>query len=400
MTSAPAHAAYDLVIIGGAMIGSSAAWWTLRNPAFQGRILVVERDPTYATASTTHTNSCIRQQFGTEVNVRISQFGIDFIRNFRAFIEDADAPEQLHLQAFGYLYLADTPAFAETLRANAAMQNRLGAATRIMTPDQIAAEWPFYALDGILLGSHNPVDEGYFDGGTMFDWLRRKARQKGADYIHNEVTALTLAGGRVTHVTLATGERIAAGYVINAAGPRAALVARMAGLSLPVEPRRRFSFVFAAADALPRDLPLTIDPSGVHVRSDGRHYLAGCPPDDGDPAADVDDFRMDHAIWEDKVWPAVATRVPAFERVRLMNQWTGHYAYNTLDQNAIIGPHPDLPNLLFANGFSGHGLQQAAAVGRALAELVTEGRFTTLDLSPLGMDRILRGDPLLERAVI
>ena len=400
MTSRPAHAAYDLVIIGGAMIGSSAAWWTLRNPAFQGRILVVERDPTYATASTTHTNSCIRQQFGTEVNVRISQFGIDFIRNFRAFIEDADAPEQLHLQAFGYLYLADTPAFAETLRANAAMQNRLGAATRIMTPDQIAAEWPFYALDGILLGSHNPVDEGYFDGGTMFDWLRRKARQKGADYIHNEVTALTLAGGRVTHVTLATGERIAAGCVINAAGPRAALVARMAGLSLPVEPRRRFSFVFAAAEPLPRDLPLTIDPSGVHVRSDGRHYLAGCPPDDGDPAADFDDFRMDHAIWEDKVWPAIAIRVPAFERVRLMNHWTGHYAYNTLDQNAIIGPHPDLPNLLFANGFSGHGLQQVAAVGRALAELVTEGRFTTLDLSPLGMDRILRGDPLLERAVI
>jgi glycine/D-amino acid oxidase-like deaminating enzyme len=400
MTSRPAHAAYDLVIIGGAMIGSSAAWWTLRNPAFQGRILVVERDPTYATASTTHTNSCIRQQFGTEVNVRISQFGIDFIRNFRAFIEDADAPEQLHLQAFGYLYLADTPAFAETLRANAAMQNRLGAATRIMTPDQIAAEWPFYALGGILLGSHNPVDEGYFDGGTMFDWLRRKARQRGADYIHNEVTALTLAGGRVTHVTLATGERIAAGCVINAAGPRAALVARMAGLSLPVEPRRRFSFVFAAAEPLPRDLPLTIDPSGVHVRSDGRHYLAGCPPDDGDPAADFDDFRMDHAIWEDKVWPAIATRVPAFERVRLMNHWTGHYAYNTLDQNAIIGPHPDLPNLLFANGFSGHGLQQAAAVGRALAELVTEGRFTTLDLSPLGMDRILRGDPLLERAVI
>ena len=400
MTCAPAHQSYDLVIIGGAMIGSSAAWWTARNPAFRGRILVVERDPTYQFASTTHTNSCIRQQFGTEVNVRISQFGIEFIRNFRAFMEDGDAPEQLHLQAFGYLYLADTPAFADTLRANAAMQNRLGAATRILTPDQIAAEWPFYALDGILAGSHNPLDEGYFDGGTMFDWLRRKARQRGAEYIHDTVTGLTVSGGRVTHVTLAAGGTVAADMVINAAGPRADLVARMAGLSLPVEPRRRFSFVFSAADPLPRDLPLTIDPSGVHVRSDGRNYLAGCPPDDGDPAAAFDDFRMDHAIWEDKVWPAVASRVPAFERVRLMNQWTGHYAYNTLDQNAIIGPHPDLPNLLFANGFSGHGLQQAAAVGRALAELVTEGCFTTLDLSPLGMDRILRGEPLLERAVI
>ncbi len=400
MTTALPHGTYDLVIIGGAMIGSSAAWWTARNPAFRGRILVVERDPTYQFASTTHTNSCIRQQFGTEVNVRISQFGIEFIRNFRAFMEDAEAPEQLFLHAFGYLYLADTPAFADTLRTNAAMQNRLGAATRIMTPDQIAAEWPFYALDGILAGSHNPVDEGYFDGGTMFDWFRRKARQKGVDYIHNEVTALTLARGRVTHVTLASGETIAAGTVINAAGPRANVVARMAGLSIPVEPRRRFTFVFAAAEPLSHDLPLTIDPSGVHVRSDGRHYMTGCPPDDGDPAAAFDDFHMDHAIWEDKVWPAIATRVPAFERVKVLNSWTGHYAYNTLDQNAIIGPHPDLPNLLFANGFSGHGLQQAAAVGRGLAELVTEGRFTSLDLSPLGMDRILRGEPLLERAVI
>jgi glycine/D-amino acid oxidase-like deaminating enzyme len=128
--------------------------------------------------------------------------------------------------------------------------------------------------------------------------------------------------------------------------------------------------------------------------------MTGCPPDDGDLPAAFDDFRMDHAIWEDKVWPAIATRVPAFERVKVLNSWTGHYAYNTLDQNAIIGPHPDLPNLLFANGFSGHGLQQAAAVGRGLCELVTEGRYTTLDLSPLGMDRILRGEPLLERAVI
>jgi glycine/D-amino acid oxidase-like deaminating enzyme len=398
--TAPAHTQYDLVIIGGAMIGSSAAWWTARDPAFTGRILVIERDPTYAFASTTHTNSCIRQQFGTEVNVRISQFGIHFIKHFRDFMEDAEAPEALHLHSFGYLYLADTPAFAETLTANAKMQNRLGAATRIMTPDQMAAEWPFYNLDGILCGSHNPVDEGYFDGGTMFDWFRRKARHLGVEYIQNEATALTVHNNRVTHVILASGETIACGQVINAAGPRANVVARMAGLSIPVEPRRRFTWVFAAAEPLPKDLPLTIDPTGVHVRSDGRTYMVGCPPEDGDPAAAFDDFRFDHDLWEDKVWPSIATRVPAFERVKVLNHWTGHYAYNTLDQNAILGPHPDLPNLHFANGFSGHGLQQAAAVGRGLSERVIHGRFTTLDLAPLGMDRIIRNEPLLERAVI
>ncbi|MCC5976401.1 MAG: FAD-binding oxidoreductase [Rubellimicrobium sp.] len=399
MTTSPAHTAYDLVIIGGAMIGSAAAWWTARNPDFRGRILVVERDPGYQWASTTHTNSCIRQQFGTEINVRVSQFGVDFIRNFKHWMADPEAPEIL-LHAFGYLYLADTPAFAETLRANAAMQNRLGAATRILTPDQIATEWPFYDLDGIIAGSHNPVDEGYFDGGTIFDWFRRKARAMGAEYIHNEVTGITTANGRVTHITLAGGETIAAGTVINATGPRAAATARMAGLDIPVEPRRRFTFVFDAADPLPKDLPLTIDPSGVHVRTDGRSYMAGCPPEDGDPAVAYDDFRMDHELWENKVWPAIATRIPAFERVRLRNSWVGHYAYNTLDQNAVVGPHPDLPNFLFANGFSGHGLQQAPAVGRGLSELVIHGSYRTLDLSPFTWDRIPKNEPLLERAVI
>lgn len=398
MTS-PAHSSYDLIIIGGAMIGSSAAWWTARNPDFKGRILVIERDPTYQWASTTHTNSCIRQQFGYEINVKVSQFGVDFIHNFKHYMDDPEAPLIL-LHAFGYLYMADTKAFADVLIDNAKMQNRLGAATRIMTPDQMAAEWPFYNLDGIILGSHNPVDEGYFDGGTIFDWFRKKAKQHAAEYITNEVTGITRQGSLVTAVTLASGETVAAGTIINASGPRGAVTARMAGLDIPVEPRRRFTFVFDAAEPLPKDLPLTIDPSGVHVRTDGRYYMTGCPPDDGDPAVAFDDFRMDHEIWENKVWPAIATRIPAFERVKLINSWVGHYAYNTLDQNAIVGPHPEVDNFLFANGFSGHGLQQSPAMGRGLSELVTYGTYKTLDLSPLGVDRILRNEPLLERAVI
>jgi glycine/D-amino acid oxidase-like deaminating enzyme len=399
MTTSPAQSSYDLVIIGGAMIGSSAAWWTARNPDFKGRILVIERDPTYQWASTTHTNSCIRQQFGSEINVKVSQFGVDFIHNFKDYMDDPEAPSIL-LHAFGYLYMADTQAFADVLIDNAKMQNRLGAATRILTPDQMAAEWPFYNLDGIILGSHNPVDEGYFDGGTIFDWFRKKAKHLGAEYITNEVTGITRQGSRITAVTLASGETVAACTIINASGPRGNATAQMAGLSIPVEPRRRFTFVFDTADPLPKDLPLTIDPSGVHVRTDGRYFMTGCPPDDGDPAVAFDDFRMDHDIWENKVWPAIATRVPAFERVKLINSWVGHYAYNTLDQNAIVGPHPEVDNFLFANGFSGHGLQQSPAMGRGLSELVTYGTYKTLDLSPLGVDRILRNEPLLERAVI
>jgi len=141
----PTHTAYDLVIIGGAMIGSSIAWWTARNPDFQGRILVIDRDLSFEYASTTHTNSCIRQQFGSEINIRISQFGVEFIRQFQDVMDDPEAPA-IRLQNFGYLYLADTPAFAQVLAANQRLQSSLGAGTRMMTPGQIMQGYPFYAL--------------------------------------------------------------------------------------------------------------------------------------------------------------------------------------------------------------------------------------------------------------
>jgi len=394
----PEHDSYDVIIIGGAMIGSSVAWWTARNPDFAGHILVVERDPTYEFASTSHTNSCIRQQFGTELNIKISQFGVEFIKSFPTLMNDTNAPE-IKLQSFGYMYLADNPKFAEILRDNQKIQASLGAKTRIMTPEQIATEYPFYNLDDIMLASHNPVDEGYFDGGTMFDWFRKKSRVLGVEQIHNAVVAISRNGSRVSGVTLSSGETIQAGTIINASGTRASVTAKMAGLHVPVEPRRRYTFIFDADDRLPCDLPLTIDPSGVHMRSDGLYYMAGCPPDD-DPAVAFDDFGMDHAIWEDKVWPVVATRVPAFERVKLINSWVGHYAFNTLDQNAIIGRHPEVENFIFANGFSGHGLQQSPAIGRGISELIIYGEYRSLDMTALGYERVVANRPLIERAVI
>jgi glycine/D-amino acid oxidase-like deaminating enzyme len=399
ITPSPKHTTYDVVIIGGAMIGSSVAWWLSDNADFDGRVLVVERDPTYQFSSTAHTNSCMRQQFSNEINIRISQFGAEFVKNFRGFMGgDPEVPEVV-LQSYGYMYLADNEAFAEVLRQNQRLQAGFGAGTRIMTPDEIAAAYPFYNLDGILLGSHNLIDEGYFDGNTLFDWWRRKARRNGVEYVTNEVVAIGRSGGRVDSVTLKSGEVVAAATIVNASGPRAARTAAMAGLDIPVEPRRRYTFIFDAQTPLDRDLPLTIDPSGVHMRSDGRYYLCGCPPDD-DPAVDFDDFHLDHAIWEDKLWPAIATRVPAFEAVKVINSWVGHYAYNTLDQNAIIGPHTEVSNFLFVNGFSGHGFQQSPAMGRGMSELITYGEFRTLDLSELGYTRIATGTPFLERAII
>ncbi|MCB1405815.1 MAG: FAD-binding oxidoreductase, partial [Rhodobacteraceae bacterium] len=282
LPTTPRNQTYDVVIIGGAIMGSSAAWFLTDSPDFDGRVLVVERDPGYQMCSTAHTNSCIRQQFSTELNVRISQFGASFYQNLRAHIGDPRVPE-MRIQNYGYLYLADNPGFADVLRANQAVQVAAGAETRLLSPEDIHAAYPFYALDDILLGSINTKDEGYFDGGTMFDWWRRSARARGVEYIANEVVAITrdASGARVVSVTLASGEVIGCGQVVNAAGPRAARIASMAGIDLPVEPRKRYTWVFSAAQPLDRDLPLTIDPSGVHVRQDGpTTYLAGSR---GDP---------------------------------------------------------------------------------------------------------------------
>ena len=391
-------AGYQVAIVGGGIMGASVAWHLTAAGIDPARIAVIERDPTYATASTSHSNSCIRQQFSTAVNIRISQYGVAAIRRFRDLSGDPQAP-QPRLQTFGYLYLAGSEAAAANLRTAQALQSRLGAATRLLTPDQVLAEYPFYDLAGIHLCSLNARDEGYFDGATMFDWWRRESRRRGVIWMKDEVVALDLAGGRVTGVRLASGGRLACDWLVNAAGPRAARVAAMAGLALPVEPRKRFTFVFDAQHPLPRDLPLTVDPSGIHVRSDGGGYMVGCPPAEDGPV-DPEDFEMDDALWQDRVWPALAARIPSFEAIRLRRAWAGHYAYNTLDQNAVVGPHPEVANFVFVNGFSGHGLQQSPAMGRGVAEWITAGGWTTLDLSDLSYARIAQGRPLRELAII
>lgn len=399
---APTRSSYDVVIIGGAILGSSTAWFLTETPDFVGSVLVIERDPSYEFAATSLTNSCIRQQFSSALNVRISQFGAEFVQNLPRHMGEGSGAPTLRINNFGYMYLANTPAFADVLRASHAVQVAAGAATRLMTAAEIKAAYPFYAVDDLLLGSINTVDEGYFDGITMFDWFRRQARARGAEYVANEVVAIrrNAAGTRVDSVTLKSGQVIACGQVVNASGTRGAATARMAGIEIPIEARKRFTWVFTAEQPLDRELPLTIDPTGVHFRQDGKtSYMAGGHTDEDPPVA-FDDFEMDHAIWQDHIWPTIATRIPQFAAIRVIREWAGQYDFNTLDQNAIVGPHPEVSNFLFLNGFSGHGLQQSPAMGRGTAEWLTYGAYRTLDLTPLGFARIAAGRPYLEKAII
>lgn len=399
--SKPRQKHYDVVIVGGAMYGSSVSWFLSSNPDFTGSVLVVERDNTYQACSSTHTNSCMRQQFSSELNVRISQYAADFVKNFRDYLGGEERVPNIILHSFGYMYLANNKPFAEVLCESQKVQAACGAGTKFMSAEDILRDYPFYNVDDIVAGNHNLVDEGYFDGATVFDWWRRLARENGVEYIENEVVSMAKndSASRVTSVTLKSGETIACDTVVNASGPRAVLTSRMAGIDIPVEPRKRYTYIFDAEQPLDRDLPLTIDPSGVHMRTDGVYYMAGCPPDD-DSAVDYDDFIQDHSLWEEKVWPAIAHRIPQFEAIKLTNSWVGHYAFNVFDQNAILGAHNEVENFIFVNGFSGHGFQQSPAMGRGTSELIIYGAYRSLDLSPFNYDRIVRNEPFIEKAVI
>ncbi|KAG1713775.1 FAD-dependent oxidoreductase domain-containing protein 1 [Nymphon striatum] len=378
-TQTPNNTSYDVVIIGGAMMGASAAWFLSDDKDFDGNILVVDRDLTYENTSTMHTNSTYRVTW-------VMMIVYLTCRSVRS----------------GTCIWLTTKVLRTALRESQQIQVNAGAATQLMTPAQIKTAYPFYNVDDIVLGSINLVDEGFWDATAVFDWWRKSARERGVEYIENEVVEITknATGNRVESVTLKSGDVIACGQVLNASGPRAARTARMAGINVPVEPRKRYSWVFSAEKPLDRDLPLTIDPSGVHVRENGGGTYQCGGHSDIDPAVDYDDFIMDHNIWENHVWPILATRIPQFEAIKVQSEWAGHYAYNTFDHNAILGPHMEVENFFFLNGFSGHGLQQSPAMGRGTAEIMLHGSYKTLDMKQFHFERIPEGRKIIEKAII
>ena len=392
----PDHA--DVVVIGGAIVGSAVATFLRRRPDWHGRVVVVERDATFRTSSTTLSAASIRLQFSTPLNIEISRFGVEVIKHLDAWLGVAGQPEpEVGFVEGGYLFLA-TEAGLPILESNHAVQREHGVAVALLTPKELRTRFPWLHVDDLAGGSLGLADEGWFDAYALLQAFRRKARSLGVEEVAGEVVEVERDAGRATAVRLADGRRITADWVVNAAGPRAAGVAAMAGLQLPVSPRKRMVFHFDCRTRIAS--PLTIDTSGVYFRPEGPNYIAGSSPHGEQPDPDTFDLDVDRSWFEEIVWPAIAHRVPAFEAIRLLDAWAGHYEVNTLDHNAVIGPHPDLPNFLFANGFSGHGLQQAPAAGRALSEWIATGDYETIDVRPLGYERIVANQPYRELNVI
>lgn len=391
--------AQRVAIVGGGAVGSSIAHFLASHPRFRGEVVVIERDPTYRYASSALSASAIRQQFSTPVNIEISRFGVDFLRHLGEYLAVGDEHPDVGLSEPGYLFLA-TPAGVPVLERIHEVQRTHGVDVALLTPAGVADRFPWMNPSGIGAASLGLSGEGWFDGYALLQAFRRKALALGATYLAQEAVGFSRTGRRVIAVALADGSSVPCDVAVNAAGPWAARVAAMLDIDLPVRARRRCVFLFACRTTLP-GCPLVIDPSGVWFRSDGPNFLTGTSPRQGEP--DPDDAPLDEVderLFSDRIWPVLASRVPAFEAVKVLKSWAGYYEFNTVDHNGIVGPHPAFDNVLFANGFSGHGLQQSPAVGRGIAEWIVEGGYRNLDLSPLAFTRLLEGRRLLELNVI
>jgi glycine/D-amino acid oxidase-like deaminating enzyme len=387
-----------VVIVGGGAVGSSIAFHLASRPDFAGSVTVVERDPSYARASSSLSASSIRQQFSTPLNIALSQAGLAFLREAeRVLAVDGEGPG-LGLRLPGYLFLA-SPEGVGVLRENHAVQVAAGAEVALLDPDGLKTRFPWLSTDGVSEGALGLSGEGWFDGPALLAGFRRRARSLGVSYVAKAATGFERAGAALTGVRLEDGAVLPAELVVNAAGAWSWQVAAWLGIDLPVRPRRRMVFVIACRDRLP-GCPLVIDPTGIWFRPEGAGFICGRSPGEGEPDPDEPPLEVDEAEFTERVWPVLAGRVPAFEAVKVTGSWAGYYEMNLFDGNGVVGPHPEFANFIFAAGFSGHGMQHSPAIGRGVAELIAGGGYETLDLSPLGFSRIPDGRRLVERNIV
>ncbi len=390
---------YDIVIAGGAVMGSSIACHLAMQSNGKMRVLVVEPDPSYQRSASALSAGSIRQQFSTAINIDISLHGIGFLRGIGENLAVDGVKPDIGLREGGYLYVAQDRA-GPVLRGINALQNARGADIALFEKDALQTRFPWLQTDDLTCGTWGRKGEGWFDGYGLMMAFRRKARSLDVTYKQGKVVACTTNHNRVESVGLADGTRISCSAFVNAAGASGARqLAEKLGFIIPVYAKKRCVFSFTCRDAL-INFPLLIDTSGVWVRPEGEGFIAGFSPDDLDEQDHGADFEVDWPLFDETIWPALAARVHAFENIRPGRAWSGHYDMCLHDHNALIGRVPGFDNAYLAAGFSGHGLQQSPAVGRGLAELILTGGYQTLDLQDLACDRVLTGRMVQESNVI
>jgi len=387
-------ASFDIAVIGGGVMGLSTAFHLLeREPGL--KVAVIERDPTYARASTPRSAGGVRLQFSLPENVAMSSYGLAFYKTFGAVMAVAGEQPDIGLRQWGYLFLLSESAREAAIAVNA-MQAAGGAHNELLDPAALAERFPSLNLDDIALGSFGPED-GWMDPHAILMGFRRKVQAMGATLVQDEVLGIGCDASGARSLGLASGQSVFADSFVCAAGAWSRDLLASAGVTVPVAPVRRMIFYFEIRESLER-LPLTISPDGHYFRPEGAGYIAGRSIED---EPEGENFEVDHGYFDEVLWPMLAQRCPAFEALRLKNAWAGLYDINRLDENMIAGPHPEGPqNLHVLCGFSGHGLQQAPAAGRAIAELILDRRFVSIDLERLSCRRLVTGQAMAETGIV
>ena len=385
---------YDVLMVGGGVMGCSIAYHLMKaEPKL--KVLVIERDPSYQYASTTLSVGGVRIQFSLKENVLISLYAQKTLKHFEEEMAvDGEKPD-IGFHREGYLFLIDREE-EKGARSSLALQKELGAEVEWWSPDEMKKQFPLLDVSPRVGGTYGPQD-GYLDPYAFLMAYRAKARSLGAMFENGTVSSLERQGGKIAGVKSTSNEAYEAPVIVNAAGAWSAEIAKTAGVELPVEPVKRQVFAFKSAVALNKPLPLIISPSGLYFRTEtGGLFLVGRSFDD-DPVGF--DFTWDRRRFQDVLWPELAEIVPAFDSLKLVRGWAGLYDVNRLDGNSILGQWPEVKGLYIVCGFSGHGLQQAPAVGRYLSELILEKK-PSMDLSIFGPARILEGRPLSEAGLV
>ncbi len=384
----------DILIIGGGIMGSATAYSLLL--ADKGlKVVVMEKDFSYTRASTALSMSNARIQFSLKENVQISQYAFEILERFEEEMGVGERHPRIGFKREGNLFVVDEKEL-ESATSAFQMQKDLGCNVQWQNPEEIVAQYPLYDMKGYVGGSFGPQD-GYFDAYATLMGYKAKATAMGARYVEDEVIKIQTSNNRVSGVDLASGNTLGAGVAVNCAGAWAAQIAKTAHVNLPIDPVKRQVFVLDTTVKPEQPLPLTVLPSGLYFRTEtGGHILLGKSMHE-DPVGF--DFSWDEKRFYEILWPELAEFVPAFDTLKLIRGWAGLYAVNRMDSNAILGEWPETRGLFLANGFSGHGLQQAPAVGRYLSEVIL-GKEPVLDLSLFSPRRILEEKPLTEMGLV
>ncbi len=384
----------DVVVIGGGVIGSSVAYF-LKRASPDATVLVIEPDPTYELASTPRASGGCRVQFSCPENIDMSLFSIQFVRDFAATMSLPEAPAEVGWVEGGYLFIVP-PQQMKMLEANVRVQLARGCDVRLLTPAELKDRFPSIRVDDLGGGAWSPHD-GWCDPNSLLWGFRRKAAAMGVTYVRDRVVGADVGTSSVRGLTLASGGSVVASAVVNAAGAWSGEVAALMGMHLPVSPLRRFEHYFTSGNAI-EPLPYVKDLARLAFRSEGKGFSGGLVDGSADRGFN---FEVDHGYFERVVWPAAAHRFPPLESARCHRTRSGLYEQSELDGNPIVGRWSSrLGNLYTAAGFSGHGMMHAPAAGRAVAELITQGRYATIDLTRFGYERVERNAPYPEVGIV